>query len=54
MRAKRRPTLLAGALVTLGCGCLSLGAALIFPAAGLLVAGAALLVFGLLAIQVTP
>lgn len=54
MRTKRRPTLLAGAMVALGCLCLSVGAALILPAAGLLVAGGALLAFGLLAIQVTP
>jgi hypothetical protein len=53
MRA-RRPTLLAGAMVILGCVCLAIGAALIFAPLGLLVAGAALLTFGLLAVEVTP
>ena len=54
MGMKRRPTLLAAAMVAAGCLLLSVGAALIFPPAGLLVAGLALLVFGLLAVEVTP
>jgi len=55
MALKRKPTALAVVMVVAGCGTIALGISLsVGIPAGLIAVGVPLLIFGLLAVEVTP